>query len=186
MGWNSIPPASRALATAPRKSKSIPMTSPVDFISGPRYVSTPASLDIENTGAFTATKFCRFPRPPLYPISARVLPSIILVASFTIGNTGDLGEEGHCATGAGIHLQNVHRRLAAGFRHGLWTTIGAAAYDHVLDIHQSLHFQGNPYACRMLNEGVDLLIGEGHTGVYRHRVAAVHSPPSQRAPLCQV
>ena len=94
MGWNSIPAASSALATAPRKSISMPMTSPVDFISGPRYVSTPASLDIENTGAFTATSFCRFHNPPLYPISARVLPSIIFVASLTIGTPVTLERKG--------------------------------------------------------------------------------------------
>ena len=42
----------------------MPITSPVDFISGPRYVSTPISFDIENTGAFTATSGWRGQSPP--------------------------------------------------------------------------------------------------------------------------
>ena len=48
-----------AFASAAGNVWSIPITSPVDFISGPRYVSTPISFDIENTGALTATRFCR-------------------------------------------------------------------------------------------------------------------------------
>ena len=44
-----------------REVRSTPMTSPVDFISGPRYVSTPISFDIENTGALTATSGCARP-----------------------------------------------------------------------------------------------------------------------------
>ena len=33
----------------------MPSTSPVDFISGPRWVSTSVSFSKENTGTFTAT-----------------------------------------------------------------------------------------------------------------------------------
>ena len=59
------PAAISAFATAGVNSVSIPITSPVDFISGPKYVSTPVSLDIEKTGALTPTSFCRFQSPPL-------------------------------------------------------------------------------------------------------------------------
>ena len=45
-----------ALPSAASKVRSMPMTSPVDFISGPRYVSTPVSFDMENTGALIATR----------------------------------------------------------------------------------------------------------------------------------
>ena len=51
------PEAIKAFDTADPNSKSTPITSPVDFISGPKYVSTPANLDIEKTGALTATNF---------------------------------------------------------------------------------------------------------------------------------
>ncbi len=47
-----------AFASAASNVRSTPMTSPVDFISGPRSVSTPISFDIENTGALTATSSC--------------------------------------------------------------------------------------------------------------------------------
>ena len=56
-----------AFASADGKSISMPIASPVDFISGPRYVSTPISFDIENTGALTATRFCRGQSPGSYP-----------------------------------------------------------------------------------------------------------------------
>ena len=52
-----------ALASAASNVLSTPMTSPVDFISGPRWVSTPMSFDMENTGAFTATRSCAGQRP---------------------------------------------------------------------------------------------------------------------------
>ena len=49
--------ACSALVNAPVKSRSMPITSPVDFISGPMYQSTPTSLDMENTGALMPTSF---------------------------------------------------------------------------------------------------------------------------------
>jgi len=36
-----------------RKSRSIPITSPVDFISGPSTTSTPGNLTNGNTASFT-------------------------------------------------------------------------------------------------------------------------------------
>ena len=45
----------RVVAIAGRSSVSMLMTSLVDFISGPRYVSTPGSFDMEKTGALTLT-----------------------------------------------------------------------------------------------------------------------------------
>ena len=59
--------AINAFAAADSKSLSIPITSPVDFISGPKKVSTPDNFDIENTGALTPIKFCFFHNPCLYP-----------------------------------------------------------------------------------------------------------------------
>ena len=56
--------AKRAFVRAFWKSRSTPITSPVDFISGPRCQSTPTSLAIENTGAFTPTKSCVGHKPP--------------------------------------------------------------------------------------------------------------------------
>ena len=49
------PAATSDFQSAGAKERSIPMTSPVLFISGPRYVSTSSSLAIENTGALRAT-----------------------------------------------------------------------------------------------------------------------------------
>ena len=56
--------ACKALVRAPVKSRSMPITSPVDFISGPIYQSTPTSFDMENTGALMPTSFCRGHSPP--------------------------------------------------------------------------------------------------------------------------
>ncbi len=43
------------LAKALEKLLSIPITSPVDFISGPRIVSTPGNFEKGKTASFTAT-----------------------------------------------------------------------------------------------------------------------------------
>src|SRR5579875_3869249 len=50
-----VPAPSNALRSAPGNVASIPSTSPVDFISGPRIVSTPRIFANENTGTFTTT-----------------------------------------------------------------------------------------------------------------------------------
>jgi len=47
--------ATNAFSRAAPRLMSIPITSPVDFISGPSAESTSASLTVENTGALTAT-----------------------------------------------------------------------------------------------------------------------------------
>ena len=50
------PLATSALASAAPGSASIPITSPVDFISGPRIVSTPGNRPNGSTAAFTAVE----------------------------------------------------------------------------------------------------------------------------------
>ena len=50
----SMPDATMALYKAREKSVSMPKISPVDFISGPKLMSTSVSFENENTGAFTA------------------------------------------------------------------------------------------------------------------------------------
>ncbi|CJC08801.1 Uncharacterised protein [Streptococcus pneumoniae] len=52
-----IPEATNPLYNAFSSVKSLPITSPVDFISGPNVVSTERSFANENTGAFTYTSF---------------------------------------------------------------------------------------------------------------------------------
>ena len=81
----AIPDEIKALYNAELKSVSIPITSPVDFISGPKVVSTPTNFDIENTGALTANKSSWFPNPLLYPNSFNFLPAITFTAKFTKG-----------------------------------------------------------------------------------------------------
>ena len=49
------PAATRDFHSAGAKERSTPITSPVLFISGPRYVSTSSSFAIEKTGALSAT-----------------------------------------------------------------------------------------------------------------------------------
>ncbi len=61
----------------------MPMTSPVDFISGPRSTSTPGKRLKGNTASLTA--MCRGWRRSVKPSSFRVLPSITFVASLARG-----------------------------------------------------------------------------------------------------
>ena len=49
-----MPAATNALWRAFSKTLSLPITSPVDFISGPRAISTSESLAKEKTGTLTA------------------------------------------------------------------------------------------------------------------------------------
>jgi hypothetical protein len=50
---SAVPLATSAFASAQPGSASIPITSPVDFISGPSTVSTPGNRPKGNTAAFT-------------------------------------------------------------------------------------------------------------------------------------
>ena len=61
----------------------MPMTSPVERISGPRMVSTPGSFANGNTDSFTAT--CVGTISSVMPSSASVLPAITFAAIFASG-----------------------------------------------------------------------------------------------------
>src|SRR5258708_32345060 len=75
--------ASDAFANAIAKFVSIPITSPVDFISGPKIVSTPGNLPNGNTDSLTAT--CDGTRSVVNPISRSVFPAITNAAYFASG-----------------------------------------------------------------------------------------------------
>ena len=80
----------------------MPIASPVDFISGPRYESTLASLFMEKTGALTATRSCRGTSPVDQPRSASVRPSMTFVASRTIGTPVTLERKGTVRDARGL------------------------------------------------------------------------------------
>src|ERR1035437_6249591 len=75
----------KAFSRAGPRSTSMPITSPVDFISGPSTVSTSVSLTVENTGALTATSGRGGTRPEVQPIDASDCPPIARTARSTIG-----------------------------------------------------------------------------------------------------
>ena len=89
-----MPEAANALRSASFSVRAMPIASPVDFISGPRYESTAGSLFIEKTGAFTATRSRGGTSPVAQPRSASFSPSITPVASFTIGTPVTLERNG--------------------------------------------------------------------------------------------
>ena len=71
---SALPAAACALAKAAAKSPTIPITSPVDFISGPSIVSTPRKRAKGKTASLTA--MCRGRRSPVAPASASVFPTM--------------------------------------------------------------------------------------------------------------
>ena len=80
---SSVPAASWALAKAIGKFMSMPMTSPVDRISGPRMTSTPGNLVNGKTTSLTLT--CLGSGCSAAPSSARPWPIITLAAIFAHG-----------------------------------------------------------------------------------------------------
>ena len=87
----------------------MPMTSPVDFISGPSAVSTSMSFTVENTGAFTATSGRAGTSPLFQPRSASRWPRMTRVARSTICTPVTL-------------LRNGTVRDARGFTSSTWGT----------------------------------------------------------------
>ena len=72
-----------AFANADPNVSAPPMTSPVDFISGPSSVSTPGKRTNGNTGVFTKNPDTS--RSSVSPCSASVRPIISLAATFASG-----------------------------------------------------------------------------------------------------
>src|SRR5579884_2473219 len=77
--------ARNAFSMAASSLVSAPITSPVDFISGPSAMSIGCSLDIENTGALMATTGRGASNPDVHPSDLRLSPQLTRVASSTMG-----------------------------------------------------------------------------------------------------
>ena len=81
------------------------MTSPVDFISGPRIVSTPGNRTNGNTGVLTKTPATS--RSAVSPSCARVVPIITPRRDLGERHAGRLRQVRHRARGARVHLEHV-------------------------------------------------------------------------------
>ena len=100
----------------------MPITSPVERISGPRMVSTPGKRANGNTASFTATwsSFCG-----LRPKAGERLSAHDTAAMPGDRQADDLGHERHGARGARIDLEDVD----------------VAALDGELHVHQPDHVE---------------------------------------------
>ena len=123
----SLTPApSWALAKALPNSMSMPMTSPVDFISGPSRVSTPGNLTKGKTDSLT--EMCL---GTMSLVNAEFLQGLAghhPGGDLGQGPPGGLGNEGDGAAGPGVDLEQVD----------------GVVLDRELDVHQAddLQFQG--------------------------------------------
>ena len=105
------------------KLKSMPMTSPVDFISGPRIVSTPKNLLKGKTDSLTAKCFTSTSRS--MPRSFSFMPGHELRRHFRPLDPVALLTKGTVLDRPGVHLQHVHD----------------VVLDGVLDIHEPDYVQ---------------------------------------------
>ena len=117
---SSVPAPSCDLTNAAAKSRSSPITSPVDFISGPSSRSTPGKRANGNTASLTATSpsGCGRMREVGQPLAGH----------HPRGDLGQraadrLGDERHGAAGARIDLEDEH----------------LAVLDRHLHVHQAAH-----------------------------------------------
>ena len=94
------PAPCQALAKARPKSSAAPITSPVDFISGPSTGSTPASRRNGNTGALTNTPGTG--GSSVKPTSSRLAPAITRAASLTSGTPTALAMNGTVREARGL------------------------------------------------------------------------------------
>ena len=92
--------ASWALRKAPLKLSAMPMTSPVERISGPRMMSTPGNFANGKTDSFTAT--CLGTMSLSTPSSARVLPAMTFAATCASGSPMDLLTKGTVREARGL------------------------------------------------------------------------------------
>ena len=80
-----VPEARELFMNARAKSRSMPITSPVERISGPRIVSTPSNFTNGNTTSFTDTCFGSTSPCGNAFCSARDTPAIAFAAIFASG-----------------------------------------------------------------------------------------------------
>ena len=95
-----LPAPSQALAKATPKESPTPITSPVDFISGPSTGSTPGKRRKGKTGALTKTPGTG--GSAVKPSSASVLPAITATASLTSGTPTALAMKGTVREARGL------------------------------------------------------------------------------------
>ena len=109
-----MPAASWLLANAIENRSLMPITSPVERISGPSTMSTPVNLMNGNTASFTET--CDGHRIGGDPLLGERDAGHHLGGDLRRRQTGRLGDERHRAAGAGIHLEHVDtgKRLGRG------------------------------------------------------------------------
>ena len=81
----------------------MPMTSPVDFISGPRSVSTPANLLNGSTDSLTET--CVGTISSVKPSSSSLRPTITRDRQLGQGHADGLADEGYGPRRPGVHLE---------------------------------------------------------------------------------
>ena len=121
----------------------MPMTSPVDFISGPRTVSTPGELDegehrllhgdVRDLALLGEAELARASRP-----------SITRVASLASGTPMALDTNGHGARGARVDLEHVDLLVL----------------DRELDVHQADHAELPRERARLRLDALDLVVAE--------------------------
>ena len=105
------------------------MTSPVDFISGPKRISTLGKRLKGKTASLT--EICRGQMVSVRPTSLQGLSQHDPRRQFGQGNADGLADKGHGAGGPGIDFQDVKN----------------AVLDGILDIHETHHadFPGDPF-----------------------------------------
>ena len=168
------PAASDALAKASGKLVPTPMTSPVDFISGPRVVSTPGKRGKGRTASLTAT-CCRSRRQGTRPARDRLLPAgQAQVAQLLAGDDpgghagqrhpGGLADEGHRAAAARVDLEHVDAGPPV-----------VALLHRVLHVHEPDHAQLPGQGRGLLLDAPHRRVAQRHRGDDAGRVAGVHA-----------
>ena len=139
----------------------MPITSPVDFISGPSAESTRASLTVEKTGALTATSGQRRAQAGLEAEVGEPLAAHHPGGQLDHRHPGDLADEGHRPRRPGVDLEDV----------------GEAAPDDELDVAETVHRERPGDGDGVDNDPPGDLGIEPGGGVGGHRVAAVDPGP---------
>ena len=148
--------------TPRRRCCPVPMTSPVDFISGPRIGSASGNLMNGNTASLTE-KYGGM-RSAVRPCAASDLAGHDARRDLGERNAGGLGDERHGARGARVDLQDVDD----------------AALDRELDVHQADHVERLGELARLRAQ---LLLGLRRQAVRRQR-AARNRPSARRPARC--
>ena len=124
--------------------------------------------------SFDSNQVLFWPQPAWIPLVFQRLSQHHPGGQFCHRNTGQFGYERDGPASSGVYFDYVNRGRLNVILRRVWTSVGCAAVDDELHVHQAPHSEGQADASCVVDYGLNLSGAEIQAGVDGHGIAAVH------------